>query len=422
MAGNRWLGTRNVFAFDVVKAADERLGNQVPTRTAKHFGEWVAASGPVHCLEGWSYLGRSVGALLSGDLDGARHLAYYAELRGAVSLLATCGVSILHRGNYAVHSDGSVHLISKHGTHDAAWLYLHHWSQLPYASTIVGRIVRPLGIALSDWLSHIPGGVAWQPVASQWLRDLGMDIEALSKDRAARNESSYRPMALRRRNRPRVRDASQIVGFVIDTWRTLEPSAVPFASVDRQFLRISLERAFSRATRQDPLANPGKYSATVDSIIAAQSISAQQANSLREFLKREADPYDASTLALATGSSQPSDPLYHFNLLSRASLMLRMATGASTRMLHDAGIRPEEYAFWWSRIGLDAGLWPEAPDPQHVMEYWVEIDESLQVLEEWAELGSETASASFHDLVKNCGSSLHQMAAMEIVGVIGVVA
>ena len=177
MAHGLWLGTQNIFAVDVVDAAKAGLGGQAPTKNTNQFAEWVAASGPVHCLEGWSYLGRSFAALLSGDVDIARHLAYYAELRGAVSLLATCGISILKNSHYAVHSDGTVHLISKHRTHDAAWLYLDHWSKLPDTSTTVGEIVRPSGIALSDWLAHVPGGGSLQPLASQWLRDLGMDIE-----------------------------------------------------------------------------------------------------------------------------------------------------------------------------------------------------------------------------------------------------
>ncbi len=422
MAHGRWLGTQNAFAFNVVGAAKERLEDHVPAKSAKQFAEWVAASGPVHCLEGWSYLGRSFSALLSGDVDIARHLAYYAELRGAVSLLATCGISILNNAHYAVHSDGTVHRISKHGTHDAAWLYLDHWSKLPDASTTVGEIVRPSRIALSDWLAHVPGGGSWQPLASQWLRDLGMDIEALYNDRTLRNESSYRPMALRQRNLPRIRDANNIVNFVIDTWRTLEPEAAPFASVDSQFLRLSLERAFFGATGQRPSSDPDRYLSTIDAVLAAQSTSRLQEEKLRNFLKRDVDPEDSPLLEFAVGSSAPSDPGCHFNVLSRAALMLRMATGASTRMLRAAEIQPREYSFWWSRIGLDAGLWPEAPDPEDVAEYWVEISESLQVLEEWAERGPGTASESFHDLVRSCGGSLHKMAAMEIVGVIGVVA
>lgn len=423
LAQERWIGSQNAFAFDVVGTANARLNGAISSRTAKHFAEWVAASGPIHCLEGWSYLGRSFAALLSGDVDGARHLAYYAELRGAVSLLATCGISVLHNGHYAVYADGTIHQISKHGTHNAVWLYLNHWSQISSATRTVGQIVRPLGIALSDWLSHMPSGVSWRPVAGRWLRDLGMDIKTFYGDRAARNESSYRPMGLRRRNRPRIRDAFSIVDFVINTWRALEPAAAPFASVDVQFLRISLERAFARANRgQTATSNPAGFLTFVQAILAARSISDLQATELRRVLVGDTEPNATSTLRFAEGSSAPSDPACHFNVLSRAALMLRMATGASTRMLKSAGIEPPQYSFWWSRVGLNAGLWPVAPVSEDVTEYWIEIEESLELLEEWSEQSVGTQSTSFHGLVSTCGSRFHQVAAMELVGVIGVAA
>lgn len=423
MANGRWLGTQNAFAYNVVRAAKERLEHQASPKSAKHFAEWVAASGPVHCLEGWSYLGRSIASLLSGDVDSARHLAYYAELRGAVSLLAASGISILHKGHYVVHSNGSVHRVSGHQTHEAVWLYLKHWSRSSAATTAVGEIVRPMGIALSDWLSHVPGGTPWRPIASQWPRDLGIDIRTLSGDRAARNESSYRPMGLRRRQRARIRDALRIVTFVIDTWRMLEPEAAPFANVDKQLLRLSLERAYARANRGNRASsNSANFATTVEAVLSAQPLSRLQTDDLRKFLVRDPHAKDDATLAFATGSSAPWDPAGHFNILSRAALMLRIATGASTRMLRAAGIEPDQVSFWWSQVGQNAGLWPGSPDVDHITDYWVGIEESLQDLEEWTERAPGSSSGSFNDLISSCGGSVHRVTAMEIVGVIGVVA
>ena len=47
----------------------------------------LAATGPSHCLDGWTFLSRALAALLSGDTHTTRHLAYYAQLRAALSLL-----------------------------------------------------------------------------------------------------------------------------------------------------------------------------------------------------------------------------------------------------------------------------------------------------------------------------------------------
>jgi len=53
--------------------------------------EVLAIRGPLHALDGWSYVGRALSALIAGDSHAARHLAYYGELRGALSLLASSG-------------------------------------------------------------------------------------------------------------------------------------------------------------------------------------------------------------------------------------------------------------------------------------------------------------------------------------------
>lgn len=57
------------------------LATEPPPYTASEVGEYVAASLPGHCIDGWAYLGRSLSACLHGDAGTARHLAYYAEPR-----------------------------------------------------------------------------------------------------------------------------------------------------------------------------------------------------------------------------------------------------------------------------------------------------------------------------------------------------
>ena len=70
----------------------------------------VAACGPNHCLDGWSYLSRSVSALVARDGHSAKHMAYYAQLRAA-NEYACCfpewgffnGLNICVDANGAVH-------------------------------------------------------------------------------------------------------------------------------------------------------------------------------------------------------------------------------------------------------------------------------------------------------------------------------
>jgi len=50
----------------------------------KDLAQYIAASAPLHCFDGWSYLGRAIECHCRGDTNNARHLAYYAELRATM--------------------------------------------------------------------------------------------------------------------------------------------------------------------------------------------------------------------------------------------------------------------------------------------------------------------------------------------------
>ena len=76
--------------------------------TSAHFVEACAVSGPNHCVDGWSYAARSISALLAGDLHATRHLAYYAQLRAALSILAGLGVGIFNKINFIVNAAGEM--------------------------------------------------------------------------------------------------------------------------------------------------------------------------------------------------------------------------------------------------------------------------------------------------------------------------
>src|SRR5690554_4022269 len=54
--------------------------------------EAVALTIPSHCMDGWNFVARSMEAALSGDFHAARHLAYYAQLRAGMCILANLGI------------------------------------------------------------------------------------------------------------------------------------------------------------------------------------------------------------------------------------------------------------------------------------------------------------------------------------------
>ena len=48
--------------------------------------------------------------------------------------------------------------------------------------------------------------------------------------------------------------------------------------------------------------------------------------------------------------------------MSRAALLLRLATSSAQQMLRDADVTNTDLAFWWKTFGTERGMWPsDAP-------------------------------------------------------------
>ena len=91
----------------------------------RNLAQYIAASVALHANDGWSYLGRSVSCLLAGDTHRALHLAYYAELRASMSLLAGAGIGIFDKKHFIVPTTNSTANFGLgHSTHVIAWLAL----------------------------------------------------------------------------------------------------------------------------------------------------------------------------------------------------------------------------------------------------------------------------------------------------------
>ena len=68
--------------------------------------EYIGISAPVHSMDGWSFLGRSIHCLSRGDPYIAVHLAYYAELRAALAILAAQGIGVFSYPHCVIDSEG----------------------------------------------------------------------------------------------------------------------------------------------------------------------------------------------------------------------------------------------------------------------------------------------------------------------------
>jgi hypothetical protein len=372
LQGSTWIDNANHFAYDVV----ERL-KTAPTTTVQRrdLAQYIAASVSLHANDGWSYLGRAVGCVLAGDTHRALHLAYYAELRAAMSLLASAGIGIFNTRHFIVPTvNNTIKLHCNSGTHVTAWAALEYWAQQPGSGTLFASLIRPEGRSLDDWFQPQGGAATLAPQAQNWFMQWGMDLGLASKDRAARNESSYRPDGI-----PVTWDAAPKEGleFIRDTWSALEPSSTSsFEQIDRHILRLALERHFYGLTGNAAVAADPAFVTLVDKTVDAQSFASATANRLKKFMLRQSAPTDPLIFRYST--LPPGTPATDaLAVLSRAVLLLRVATGSAHDLLQQAGFAADVLSFWWQKLGEARGLWPAGSPPAALSDLWADVEDSL---------------------------------------------
>lgn len=408
----RWLTIANRYQEDTVRRLGEDHGKG--SIRARNLCDYIAASAPLHCCDGWALLGRALGCHMRGDADVARHLAYYAELRAAMSLLATQGVGVFSKKHFIIRADGAVEKVTEDGTHTAAWDLLETWAGLPQAGVVLGQILEPAGAQVAEWVAELPQGAAWQPIATEWLKDIGLDLELFGgQDHDARNEASYRPNHLKRSARLA---SVQAAAAAREMWALLEPARpLSFGQLDKYLLRRTLESAFASvrglSARED---DPDAYRLQVAQA-GGGLLSTLEAAEWTRFLCREQDPEDPEILRMADREPRPARSDYHVSMMARALLLLRVASGANRRMLKEAGVPLESLSFWWQPYGEGLGLWDQpAPTVPELTDGWDDAKAAVEDIETALQDGT---AGSYRGVLSGLSAPLARLTGMEIVGV-----
>jgi hypothetical protein len=147
----------------------------------------LAAEQVVHMAECWRYLSSAMYAFLNHEVGNAVHLAYYAELRAALSLFSGAGIRIKQRDAYWLNDESAVIVIPSHKTHDLVWKLWNEWIKRPDAGALIENNIRiEAGVALKDFQTQL---MQFSPgvLLGQW----GYDLVKLKDDHLARNQASY---------------------------------------------------------------------------------------------------------------------------------------------------------------------------------------------------------------------------------------
>lgn len=378
---SRWVGRNNRYATDTINRLRCDWAKN-PTAAAalknpRHLAQYIAASSVLHCSDGWTFLGKALFALLRGDPHTTRHLAYYAELRAAMALLATEGIGIFSKQHFVVDkTDSAAGVPGKNEpTHHFAWSCLDHWCSLPRFAQLFTEIVAPNGRPLTEWLPPVGGWESAVPHAQQWLRGWGLDLKVLFDDRNARNESSYRPDGI-----PSAWTTSADIAleFAVDTWRSIGPPGINyFEPIDSDLLRLSVEGIYKSTTDRAAIATSQRYVEFVERILAHQDLDERTFDLMKEFLLRERRPKDGALLRFSlTPASDPDAG--HIAVVARATLLLRLATGSASQLTRAASVTGEAVRFWSDALAERRGLWEPSDDNSDAAAAWDLMESYLE--------------------------------------------
>jgi hypothetical protein len=355
----------------------------------RQLAQYIAASAPLHCADGWSLLGRALGCHTQGDCDSARHFAYYAELRAALSLLAAEGIGVFDKRHFVVENvRNCVRIRNGFGTHAMARAALEDWANLPRAARLIGgNLLTVGGKPFSDWLSQFLSGASFGPIGNYWLRTWGLDLRLMVEDQNARNESSYRPTRL---NQKKSLGASISSDFICALWSLYEPSGQSaFENLDRHLVRLMLEEAFKGVTGRTPAAARALFRKRISNMLSNLMSDDGQRRRWQDFLTRKVEPKDPIIVTESQKKPTINDPRSHLQVISRAALLLRVATGASSGLIREARLSSSDLKFWWEALGRERGLWDTNGEPTELKNLWADIEGALSRIRQWEADNSE---------------------------------
>jgi hypothetical protein len=388
--GKDWLRSENRYrgdCIDKIKADAKTTATKlVPSVRSCHLNEYIAASTIGHCMDGWGFLGRALLCHMLGDMDVARHLGYYAELRATMALLASEGIGVFDKKHLVVQKPRKSGLIPGDvPTHFFIWDALEQWASFANAHDKLLRVIVPAGEPLREWLTRFSVPAASMGLlAEEWLRQWGLDLRRMTEDRKSRNLVSYRPSVF---TSPRSKPAKQSLQFVRHLWELCEPtSRMRFRRLDRFLLRSSLELAFKRAHAHNRSRKQAAkmYEHHVDAMLHQLGPIDLSEGEWRRFLTFRDHPAVPQIILEAGGDAEPSDPEHDRQVLSRAMLLLRLASGACEVLLKSLpSFSRDDIDFWWTTVGNDRSLWSDTNRPDEITDLWTEVGEAFQVLEQW---------------------------------------
>ncbi|RPI04208.1 MAG: hypothetical protein EHM64_10695 [Ignavibacteriae bacterium] len=403
----KWLHQNNRYRKYCTKRYEQDLGSAIvpPSVDIRDLTHYIASSAPTHSIDGWSFLGRAVDSALRGDTYSAIHFAYYAELRAAMSLMASEGVGVFSSKHATINRNRNWSKFPPRyrreigGTHKIIWPMLQYWSTLQRSSDLINEIINPNPFHLSGWLDTLNVRSPIRAIAKHWMTSWGLDISVVEDDHNSRNYVSYRPSEFRK---PKSLDIHEIVEFVEELWVLFEPTGLgKFALMEKYLVK--------KAWQESGVNNPTQNELQRKGLNLVQSM---------EWFAFLNNPGLTLPFTYAENNTSIEDPYCHLQVISRAALLLFVSTMASRKLLTDAAFRLEMFSFWWSQHGRERGLWNDGGIPVNPIDIWSDIETILNDSKNWRRLHPRGSVSSF-DWRNQQPNALNWLGGFELVGIWG---
>ena len=374
--GNEWLSAANPYRSDCVNKifTDIAAGGV----NSPNLAQYIAASGPLHCADGWTFLARSLDCYINGSPHQAAHFAYYAELRAAMSILATQGIGVFNNVHFIVNGAGvCVRVPQSMGTHDFTWAALDHWTKNPSSGEAVLKLFTVSGATIFEWFQNRAGAPVAGSFASNWLKEWGLDLSVIGEDHLIRNSSSYRPNELA----PLASDARACSAFLRELWTLLQPSTTRFETLDRHLLRMLVKKTFVSSTGKKASWLSLSFRAHVSPMLNALGMADSTRKEFQKFFGTRSPEPELLTKAEALGP--PNEPNAHERVIARAALLLRVASGCTAQLIDRAPFTTEDLAFWTSPLAERRAFWSSGSELSNLSDLWQDVADAVEDEETW---------------------------------------
>lgn len=371
------------------------IKNNESSITADHFKTYIALSSIVHSMDGWEYLASAIEAIVNGNHSVAIHLAYYSELRGSMSFLATEGIGIFDKKHFNLNSVSALNPSSEfNGTHQAVWLMINLWTnsaQKPENSDILS-VFSVSSKTFQEWVEAFPYAttLSAKTIIQKWIQEWNLDVDLLQADRNTRNEVSYRPQRNTVNSRSEIEYGKSILE-IQNIWELIEPSETNrFNLLDRHLLKLFLRRIY------DSLAQDVKDANSFDDLVTQTltNLGLPNDDSFSNFLRANSR-HSIFDYANKNAYDIINNKLNVIAILSRALLMLRLSTGCASLIFKKARYSIRDLNVLWEIYGVENGFWKTGEKPENFEDLWDEINDHLETIKNWLE------ESEIEDLVAN---------------------